>query len=140
MLRLVLDTCVLVSAFRSSRGASWKLLELVAHRRVVPIGTIALFLEYEEVLKRAEQRAMSGLSLTQVDGVLAALASAMEPVEQHFAWRPQLADSDDEIVLDAAVNGRADALVTHNAADFGPAARFGIAVLSPGAVLERMRR
>ena len=59
----------------------------------------------------------------------------------HFAWRPQLADPDDEIVLDAAVNGRADALVTHNLADFAQAApRFGLVVLRPGELLERMKR
>ena len=58
-----------------------------------------------------------------------------------FAWRPQLADAGDEMVLDAAVNGRADALVTHNAGDFAPAApRFGLIVLRPGELLEKMKR
>ena len=93
------------------------------------------------MLKRPEQRAVSGLTLAQVDAVLATLAAAAEPVEVHFAWRPQLADPDDEMVLDAAVNGQADALVTHNLADFARAApRFGLAVLRPGELLERMKR
>jgi hypothetical protein len=43
--------------------------------------------------------------------------------------------------LEAAVNGRADALVTHNLADFAAAApRFGFVVLPPGELLKRMRR
>jgi hypothetical protein len=32
-------------------------------------------------------------------------------------WRPQLADPADELVLEAAVNGRASAIVTHNVPD-----------------------
>lgn len=137
----MLDTSVAASAFRSQQGASRKLLGLVADRRLVPLATPALFLEYEDVPKRPEQRGVSGLTLTQVDALLAALASAIEPVEVHFAWRPQLADVGDEMVLDAAVNGRADALVTHNVGDFARAAlRFGLIVLRPGEVLERMER
>jgi len=137
--RVVLDTSVLVSAFRSRHGASHRLLGLVADRRLVPLATPALFLEYEDVLKRPEHREVSGLSMAQVDLALAAMAAAVEPIEVRFSWRPQLADADDEMVLEAAVNGQADALVTHNVADFVSAApRFGLALLRPGELLQRL--
>ena len=137
----MLDTSVVVSAFRSRSGASRRLFGFIADRRLVPLATPTLFLEYEDVLKRPEQREVSGLTLAQVDVALAALAAAVEPVEVRFAWRPQLADPDDEMVLDAAVNGRADALVTHNLADFAQVApRFGLVVIRPGELLERMKR
>lgn len=140
-MRVVLDTSVIVAAFRSRNGASARILGLVAERRLAPLATPALFLEYEAVLKRADQRDVTGLSLAQIDVALAALAAAIEPVQIRFGWRPQLADPDDEMVLEAAVNGRAQALVTHNLADFSPAAaRFGVIVLSPGQVLARMRQ
>ena len=59
----------------------------------------------------------------------------------HFTWRPQLSDPNDELVLDAAVNGRADALVTFNLGDFRPAAvRFGIDLMTPSMILERLPR
>ncbi|HEX4365837.1 MAG TPA: putative toxin-antitoxin system toxin component, PIN family [Rhodopila sp.] len=141
MRRVVLDRTVVVSAFRSRQGASYKVPGLVADRRLVPLATPALFLEYEEVLKRPEQRHISGLTLAQIDAALSALADAIEPVDLHFAWRPQLSDSDDEMVLDAAINGRADALVTRNIADFvQPARRFGLTVIPPGELLKRMRQ
>jgi predicted nucleic acid-binding protein len=105
----------------------------------VLLATPALFLEYEAALKRPEQREVSGLTLEQVDTALSALAGMMEPVEVRFAWRLQLADTGDELVLDAAVNGRADALITHNVADFAVAAlRFGLLVLPPGELLKRI--
>jgi putative PIN family toxin of toxin-antitoxin system len=139
MHRVVLDTSIIVAGLRSRSGASNAVLRLVAEGRLTPSGTVALFLEYEDVLKRAEQRLAHGLSLEDVDGFLAALASASEAVEVHFQWRPQLSDAGDEMVLEAAVNGRADALVTHNVRDFLPAALgFGLHVVRPGEILKEV--
>jgi putative PIN family toxin of toxin-antitoxin system len=140
MRRVVLDSSVIVSAFRSRHGASFSVLGLIADSILVPLATPALFLEYEEVLKRPAQREVSGLSLQQIDFALSALAAAVEPVEVRFSWRPQLADANDEMVFEAAVNGRADVLVTHNLVDFAKAApRFGLVLLPPGELLKRMR-
>src|SRR5436190_11789208 len=122
MLRAVLDTSVLVAALRSRKGASNVLLRRVATGSLVPLVTTALFLEYEDVLGRAEQRLATGLGVEDIRRILAAFASAAEPVEVHFRWRPQLRDPADELVLEAAVNGRADALITHNTRDFAIAA------------------
>jgi predicted nucleic acid-binding protein len=75
-----------------------------------------------------------------IEEFLAELAALVEPVEVHFRWRPQSSDPNDEMVLEAAINGQADALVTYNAADFAPAGRrFGIPVLSPAELLKKVR-
>ena len=86
-------------------------------------------------------RLATGMEKEDVLGFLAALASAAEPVDVHFMWRPQLTDPADELVLEAAMNGRASAIVTHNLRDFLPAARdFEIEVITPGVMLRRMRK
>jgi predicted nucleic acid-binding protein len=96
-----------------------------------------LFLEYEAVLTRPEHLAKAGL--TEAEIVLDVFAAVAEPVEPHFLWRPRLRDADDHMVLEAAVNGRAEAIVTFNARDFaGAADEFGIALLTPNAILRRM--
>jgi putative PIN family toxin of toxin-antitoxin system len=138
-MRVVLDTSIVVAALRSRRGASHRLLELVAHGKVRPLVSTALFLEYEDVLMRPETRLATTMDAANVEGFLAAFASAAEGVEVNFRWRPQLTDPNDELVLEAAVNGVADALVTHNIRDFREAApRFGLRVLLPREVLKEL--
>ncbi len=140
MRRVVLDTSVIVTALRSASGASNAILRLVAQGRLVPLVTPALFLEYEDVLKRPEQRLVTRLSLIEIDQFLAALASACEPVDIRFQWRPQLHDPGDEMVLETAINGRAEFLVTHNVRDFVTAAKkLGLRVRRPGELLTEIR-
>lgn len=139
MKRIVLDTSVIVTALRSISGAGNAVLRQAAQERLALLVTPALFLEYEDVLKRSEQRLITGLSLGEIDQFLAALASVCEPVDIRFQWRPQLRDTNDEMVLEAAVNGHADALVTYNVKDFSAAAKgFGLRVLRPGELLMEM--
>ncbi len=106
---------------------------------MIPLATPALFLEYEAVLKRPEQRAASGFSVAEIDTLLRAMAGVIEAVEVHIAWRPQLRDPDDELVFEAAINGRAEALVTHNIKDFVEAApRFGLRVARPAEIVQEL--
>ena len=139
-MRIVLDTSVVVAALRTRSGAGNAVLRLVAHRRVTILATPPLFLEYEEVLKRPEQQLAHGLTPEAVDEFLAELAALIEPVELHFQWRPLGPDPNDEMVLEAAINGRADVLVTYNVADFaGIAERFRIAVMHPADLLKKVK-
>ena len=129
--RLMIDTNVLVAALRNKNGPSFALMQLVRRGLAAMYCSPALFLEYEDVLKRPAQLMASGLLSTDVDAVLNELAGLMVPVTTHYQWRPQLRDPADEMVLEAAVNGQVNVIVTYNLRDFLPAQRFGIPVLNP---------
>jgi predicted nucleic acid-binding protein len=91
------------------------------------------------VLSRPEHLAATGLTVEETGRFLDGLAALIVPVRPHFLWRPQLRDPNDEMVLEAAVNGRADAIVTFNRRDFLPAARrFGIGVEAPSEIIRRL--
>jgi len=103
--------------------------------------SVPLAMEYEAVCRRPEQRVEAGLSDRQVEIFLDAIIAMGEPVPTHFLWRPQLRDPNDEMVLEAAVNGRADAVVTFNVRDYGTAAtQFGVEVLLPREAIGRIQR
>lgn len=130
IMRVVLDTNVLVAACHSRNGASFALMEAVRHRRLQPLVSVPLMLEYEAVLKRCEHQ--ESFRVVSVDAFLDAFSLFIEPVHLHYLWRPQLSDPSDEMVFETALNGRADALVSHNLADFAAAAgRFALTILTP---------
>ena len=134
-LRLVLNTNVLVAAMRSRAGASFALLDALEDRRFLPVVSTALLLEYEAVLSRPLHRT----DPAALSALLDAIADRAHHVTIRFLWRPQLSDAADEMVLETAANGRANAIVTFNARDLAPAARFGIAVWSPADAMRELR-
>ena len=138
-MRLVLDTNVLVSGLRSPAGASALLVDHALQRRFTQLLSVVLALEYESVCCDPAQRIVSELTEIEVQTIIAALCRVAEPVSARFLWRPQLRDPFDERVLEAAINGKADALITFNTKDFGEApGRFGIALMSPRQALRRI--
>jgi putative PIN family toxin of toxin-antitoxin system len=138
--RLVLDTNVVVAAMRSPSGASAAILTLARASRTILIANVALALEYEAICKLVEHRTAAGFSARQVGIFVDAVIAMLEPVETHYMWRPQLRDPGDELVLEAAVNGQASAIVTFNTRDFGTAAaRFGVDLLTPAETMRRIR-
>ena len=129
----------MVAAMRSVAGAARRLLVAGLEGRITMLVSVPLMIEYGAVMTRPEHLAASRLSVEDVEAVLDAVAAVGEPVRLAFLWRPLLRDPDDDMVLEAAVNGRADAIVTFNRRDFGKVAgRFGIEVLSPGEAVQRL--
>jgi putative PIN family toxin of toxin-antitoxin system len=140
-MRAVLDTNVLVAGLGSRQGASHALLRRVVSRQLTMLASPALWLEYECMLQRPDISRLHGLSQAQVGQFLDALAGLVEPVNVRYAWRPQLNDPNDEMVLDVALNAGADALVTFNVRDFRPAAqRFFLRLLTPSECLSRLEQ
>ena len=98
-------------------------------------------MEYEAVCVRPEHQLAAGLSEQEVRIFLDAVIAIAEPVKIHYLWRPQLRDPSDEMVLETAVNGGANLLITFNVRDYGSApARFGIDVTTPREAVERISK
>jgi putative PIN family toxin of toxin-antitoxin system len=134
-----MDTSCVVGGMRSPEGASAAILRAARKGRVTLLASVPLAIEYEAVCTRAEHRKAAQLSEKEVRIFLDAVVAMCEPIEPHYLWRPQLRDAADEMVLEAAANGRADAIVTFNIDDFGSVPRmFGIDVLLPRQALEKI--
>jgi putative PIN family toxin of toxin-antitoxin system len=128
-MRVVLDTCILFSALRSSMSASHRIIKSLPSPSFVPLISTPVFFEYEEVLRRPKQ--YPHLTEQDIDDFLDFVASACEHVRINFLWRPQLPDPDDDLILELAVSGRADAIVTFNRRDFIGSEQFGVRVIGP---------
>jgi putative PIN family toxin of toxin-antitoxin system len=138
-MRLVIDTNVIVSALRSSAGASAALLGQIDAGRATMLCSVALWFEYEDVLSRDTVRELVRLNAEEIAIVLKGLAALIEPVKTYFLWRPQLRDANDDMVLECAVNGQASAIVTFNRRDFEPSAsKFDVDIIEPSEALRRI--
>lgn len=131
-MRVVMDTDVVVAGLRSPRGASRAWLRAALRREAELLLSVPLVLEYEAVLTRPEVLAATGGTPERVGRLLDLLCAVGRPLRVSFLWRPTLRDPGDEMVLEAAVAGRADRLLSFNLRDFAGAERLGVRVERPG--------
>ena len=140
-MRVVVDTSVLITALRSSAGAAAEVVRLVLRGELVSLVDYKLASEYRDVALRAEQLHMSGKSRAETMAILEALEAVADPVFVAFRYRPLSTDPNDDMVLDVAINGDADAIVTNNTRHFRePAVRFQIEALTPAELLGKIAK
>lgn len=136
--KIVLDTCVLVSAARSRNGASFALVASLPDPRFQICLSVALYTEWQAVLSRAEHLPPG----TDADMALAFaryLASTAHLQDVHFLWRPFLRDPVDDMVLESAIASGANTIVTHNLKDFARAASLGVHAKTPSQFLKTLK-
>ena len=132
--KVVLDTAALTSAIRSSTGAAAEIVRLAAVGKLTLLLDLKLVCEYRDVALRPQHIAASGRTSEDVEAIAT-------PVLVRIKHRPLSQDANDDMVLDVAINGYADAVVTNNIKDFLAAAeRFGIQVLTPRDFLIAFRK
>jgi putative PIN family toxin of toxin-antitoxin system len=127
--RVVMDSNVLVCALRSRRGPAFAMLSLAGTGRFDLSLSVPLVLEYEQVAKRS--RWENQPSWSRVADILDYLCAVGRHHQIHFLWRPRERDPKDDMVLEVAVAGQCDAIVTYNKKDFTEAAAFGLELLTP---------
>lgn len=134
-LRVVIDTNVLVAGFRSRRGTSFRLLELLGDPRWCPCVSVPVALEYEDVLKRDFMRKF--ISPSDVDAFLDYLFGTAHLVEVQFRVRPTLRDPNDDRILEVAARTAAT-IVTFNERDFLGTAAYRVPVVRPVEFLKKI--
>ena len=128
--RVVIDTNVIVSGLRSTKGASFRVLRAVRTGAVLPVVSVALFMEYEDVLARPGL--LPGhIPPAAISAFLNAFLHVAETQEIYFKWRPWLPDPKDECVLETAAAASCVPIVTCNLKDFRPASKLGVRVMTP---------
>ena len=106
---IVIDTSVFIAALRSSRGASYRLLEMTGDSRWELNLSVALALEYEAVGKR--EAGKLGIPVSAIDDIVDALCRVSRHHAVRFRLRPEAPDPDDEFVLELAFVARCDFIV-----------------------------
>ena len=140
MLRVVIDTDVLLSAFISPAGASRQLVLDALDGKFALLLSTPLLVEYESVLRRPQHLARAQATDANVMEILDALTGLSVPVVADYSWRPTGAHADDELVVETAINGHADTVATFNLKDMRQAgARFGFQAQRPGPLVRRIR-
>ncbi|RHW17040.1 putative toxin-antitoxin system toxin component, PIN family [Sphingomonas gilva] len=139
-MNLVLDTDVVVAGIRSPTGASAELLRLARHGAFRPVVSVPLLLEYEAVATLPDHLDAAELNAGEVQALLDLLVGVAEWTRVYYLYRPLIRDPADEMVLEAALNSGADAIVTFNRRDFGSApADFNLGCWLPHEALEKVR-
>lgn len=123
------DTNVIISALKSAKGASFRLIQLLRAGEIHSAVTAPLVFEYADVASRLEL--LPHLSPSEISGFLDWFVSVSSHHKVHFLWRPLLRDPKDDMVLEAACAASAGCIVTHNISDFDRASSLGVNILSP---------
>lgn len=144
-MKVVLDTDVIRSGLQSPKGASRLLLIAVGERRLLPLVSVAMFLEYEDVLLRLDSLAATGMTSQDTCDFLDNFLARSQRVAIRYRLRPSIQDPNDEMFAEALVNGGGEAIVTFNRRDYlsadpehAPQGGTAVPVISPGEALRRL--
>lgn len=120
-MKVVVDTNIFVSAIMNADGAPRQVIRLCFREEIIPLMANALFSEYEDVCHRDDLFDRVLLSAEEREELLDAFFSCCQWVPIYFLWRPNLRDEADNHIVELAVGGGAEVIITANKRDFAQA-------------------
>jgi len=132
--KIVIDTNIIVAAIRSSRGASYRLLNNIDSPKFETNVSVPLILEYEAACRNTKNEC--SISYDDIDAIIDYICLVSRHRKIHFLWRPFLRDPKDDMVLELAVSAECEFIVTFNKKDFGGIGQFGLKAVTPKEFLE----
>lgn len=135
---IVIDTNVIISAFRSRKGASFKLISLLEYDIFNVNISVPLILEYESILIRELKNIR--LNKKDIDVFLDYFCKIGKKYNIYYLWRPFLKDPKDDFLLELAYTSESDFIITYNIKDFKGSIEFGIKVLTPQQFIEILEK
>lgn len=137
-MRVVVDTNVFIAALLNPAGANRAVLRACFTAKAHPLMGAALFHEYEDLLDRQELMTKSPLGSMERGQLFEAFISICEWVRVYFLWRPNLPDEADNHLVELAVAGGAEGIVTNNVRDVrrGELAFPHLQILTPAQFLK----
>jgi predicted nucleic acid-binding protein len=139
--RVVLDTSVLIAAFRSSKGVAAECVRLILLRKLTILMDYKLACEYRDVALRSEQVAASGKTREETELLLDMLEAVAEPVMVIVRHRPFSPDANADMVLDVAFNGNPEAIASNDTKHFRePLKLFGLDLPTASELLREFRK
>lgn len=135
---IVIDTNVIVTALRSNKGASFKLISLLKYNKFTINISVPLILEYESILTREINNL--NLNLKDIEIFIDYICKISKKYKIHYLWRPFLKDPKDDFILELAYTSESDFIITFNKKDFKGVNQFGIEVITPQEFLKLLEK
>lgn len=114
---IVIDTNVLISALIGKEGPGREILHRCLLGRYTPLIRNALFQEYEDVAMREKVQDLCPLKPAEIRALLNAYYSVCKWVPIYYLWRPNLNDEDDNFLIELAIAGNSQYIITNNIKD-----------------------
>jgi predicted nucleic acid-binding protein len=135
---VVLDTSVLVAAWRSRRGASFEIISRIGRGNFDLVVSVPLAIEYESAISRCPP--VPGLTRQDAGTFIDYICGVAQRQNIFFLWRPLLRDPNDDMVAEVAVAASAEIIVSHNVRDFVGVEKFQVRVMKPVEFLRKLRK
>lgn len=118
-IKIVIDTNILINVFLGKKeSASREFFRRCLKLEYQPLISNALFNKYYDVINRDRIVPLCPLNEEERIKLLKAFMSLCQWIKIYYLWRPNLVDEADNHLIELAIAGNAQIIVTRNIKDF----------------------